>query len=105
APPPPMPEAPKRIRISSGVQEAKLIRRVNPVYPQIARTARVQGTVRLEAVIAADGSIQNLRVIDGHPLLVPSALDAVRQWVYEPTLLNNRPVEVQTEIHVIFRLH
>lgn len=104
APPPPKPAAPKRIRISTGVQEAKLVQKVQPVYPPLARQARISGTVRLEAIIARDGSIQNLRVIEGHPLLVQAALDAVRRWRYEPTLLNNEPVEVITLIDVIFKM-
>ncbi len=104
-PPPPRPEAPKRIRVSTGVQEAKITRRVNPVYPPIAKQARIQGIVHLEAIIANDGSIQNLRVIEGHPLLAQSALNAVSQWRYEPTLLNNEPVEVVTLINVVFRLN
>lgn len=102
---PPPPEPPKQIRVSSGVQEAKLIRRVNPIYPPIAKQARIQGTVELEAVIAADGSIQRLQVLSGHPLLAQSAVQAVEQWRYEPTLLNNQPVEVITRINVVFRLN
>ncbi|OFV85787.1 MAG: energy transducer TonB [Acidobacteria bacterium RIFCSPHIGHO2_01_FULL_67_28] len=104
-PPPPKPEAPKRIRVSSGVQEAKMIHRADPTYPPLAKQARIFGTVRLEAVIAADGSIQNLRVIEGHPLLVQSALQAVQQWRYQPTLLSGEPVEVVTFIEVVFRLY
>lgn len=104
-PPPPMAEAPKRIRVSSGVQEAKRVRYVEPVYPPIARQARIAGTVQLDAIIARDGTIQNLRVIEGHPLLVQSALQAVQQWRYEPTLLNNEPVEVVTQINVIFKMY
>lgn len=103
-PPPPKVEAPKRIRVSSGVQEAKLVNRPNPIYPPIARQARITGTVLLEAIIARDGSIQNLKVIDGHPLLVQAALQAVQQWRYEPTLLNNEPVEVVTQINVVFKM-
>lgn len=105
APPPPKPEAPKRIRVSTGVQEAKMVRRVRPIYPPIAKQARIQGTVQLEAIIARDGTIQNLRVVQGHPLLAQSALDAVSQWRYEPTLLNNQPVEVVTVINVVFKLN
>lgn len=102
---PPPPEAAKRIRVSTGVQEAKLIRRVQPNYPPIAKQARIQGLVQLEAVIARNGTIQNLRVIDGHPLLAQSAVEAVQQWRYEPTLLNNEPVEVVTLINVVFKLN
>lgn len=102
---PPPPEAPKRIRVSTGVQEAKLIRKVLPTFPSIARTARITGVVQLEAIIARDGSIQNLRVVDGHPLLSQAAVEAVSQWRYEPTLLNNEPVEVVTLINVVFKLN
>ena len=104
-PAPPPPEQPKRIRVSSGVQEAKKIRQVLPLYPPLAKQARIQGVVKLEAIIGKDGMVQNLTVIQGHPLLVQAALDAVQQWRYEPTLLNNEPVEVVTYIDVIFRLN
>jgi protein TonB len=90
--------------ISSGVEAAKLTYNPKPVYPQIAITARVQGTVQLEAVIATDGRVRNLRVLSGSPLLVRAALDAVQQWKYQPTLLNGAPVEVVTEIEVNFTL-
>lgn len=108
-PPPPVKEAPKpqtpqRIRVGGNVQQAKLIRQPKPVYPPLARQARIQGTVRLTAVIAKDGTIQELQVVNGHPLLVPSALEAVKQWVYQPTLLNGEPVEVVTQIDVNFTL-
>ena len=102
AAPPPPPQKP--IRVSSGVQSAKILRKTNPSYPPIARQARIQGTVRLEAIISKDGTIRNLRVIQGHPLLVQSALQAVQQWRYAPTLLNDQPVEVVTYIDVIFKL-
>jgi protein TonB len=75
-----------------------------PDYPPLARMARIQGTVRLEAVISTDGRIQNLRVLAGHPLLVNAALEAVARWRYQPTLLNGEPVEVVTEIDVNFTL-
>ena len=86
------------------MQSAKVLRKTNPSYPPIARQARIQGVVRLEAIIATDGTIRNLKVIQGHPLLVQSALRAVQQWRYAPTLLNDRPVEVITYIDVIFKL-
>jgi protein TonB len=75
-----------------------------PAYPPLARQARVAGTVRLEAIIGADGRIRQLRLVSGHPLLAPAALDAVRQWVYAPTLLNKQPVEVLTTVDVHFTL-
>ncbi len=102
AAPPPPPQKP--IRVSSGVQSAKILRKTNPSYPPIARQARIQGVVRLEAIISKDGTIRNLRVIQGHPLLVQAAVQAVQQWRYAPTLLNDQPVEVVTYIDVIFKL-
>jgi periplasmic protein TonB len=81
-----------------------LINKVVPVYPALAKQARIQGEVRLGAIIGKDGTIQQLRVISGHPLLVPAALEAVKQWRYAPTHLNGEPVEVQTEIDVSFAL-
>jgi periplasmic protein TonB len=108
-PPPPVKEAPKpvtpkQIRVGGNVQSAKLIKRPTPVYPPLAKQARIQGTVRFNAVIGRDGTIQNLTMVSGHPLLVPSATEAVRQWVYQPTLLNGEPVEVVTQIDVNFTL-
>jgi protein TonB len=103
-PPPPKVETPKRITVGGNVQSAKAISRPNPVYPQLARQARIQGVVRLEAVIDEQGRITDLKVISGHPLLVQSALDAVRQWRYQPTILNNVPVQVATTIDVNFTL-
>jgi len=93
-----------RIRMGGNVVAAKLLKRVQPAYPTAAREARIQGAVRLHVIIGKDGSIMQLEVISGHPLLVQSALDAVRQWVYEPTLLQGKPVEVDTTIDVIFQL-
>jgi len=111
APPPPPPPkkvetsaAPQRIKIGGSVQQAKLVRQPHPVYPPLAKQARIQGTVKLSAIISKDGTIQHLEVISGHPLLVPSALEAVKQWVYQPTLLNGEPVEVITQIDVNFTL-
>jgi len=108
-PPPPVKEAPKpvtpsRIRVGGNVQAAKLVRQPKPVYPPLAKQARIQGTVRFNAVIGRDGAIANLTLVSGHPLLVPSATEAVRQWVYQPTLLNGEPVEVVTQIDVNFTL-
>lgn len=103
APPPPKPTQ-TRIKQGGAVTAASLINRVQPVYPPLARQTRVSGTVRLHAIISKDGSVQQLEVLSGHPLLVQSALDAVRQWRYRPTLLNGEPVEVDTTIDVIFSL-
>ena len=103
APPPPK-IAPSRVRVGGAVQAAKIINRIQPTYPPLARQTRISGTVKLHAIIGKDGSVQRLEVMSGHPLLVQSALDAVRQWRYQPTLLNNEPVDVDTEIDVIFSL-
>jgi protein TonB len=108
-PPPPVekkkdPGPPKRITIGGNVQQAKLVRQPKPVYPPLAKQARISGVVHLAAVISANGTIQDLKVISGHPLLIPAALEAVKQWVYQPTLLNGEPVEVQTQIDVNFTL-
>ena len=86
------------------VQAAHLVNRVQPVYPPLARQTRISGTVKLHAIIGKNGAVEQLQVVSGHPLLVQSALDAVRQWRYQPTLLNGEPVEVDTEIDVIFSL-
>jgi len=103
-PPPPKPVTPQRIRVGGNVEAAKLTRQILPVYPQIARTAHISGTVVLHAVIAKDGSIQELTYISGPALLMRSAMDAVRQWRYQPTQLNGVPVEVDTTIQVVFSL-
>jgi TonB family protein len=96
---------PKQVRVGGGVQAANLIKNVKPVYPPVARSTRVQGVVRFSALIGKDGKVRNLQVLSGPPLLVQSATDAVRQWVYRPTLLNGEPVEVVTQIDVNFTLN
>jgi len=103
APPPPKPTV-SRVRVGGAVQAAKLVNRVQPLYPPLARQTRISGTVRLHAIIGKDGTVQQLTVESGHPLLVQAALDAVKQWRYQPTLLNGEPVDVDTEIDVIFSL-
>jgi len=103
APPPPK-VVQSRIRQGGNVQAAKLINRVTPNYPPLARQTRISGTVRLHAIIGKDGTVQSLTLESGHPLLVQAALDAVKQWRYQPTLLNGVPVEVDTTIDVIFSL-
>ena len=95
---------PQRVRVSQGVSAGLLVHQVKPNYPPLARQARIQGAVVLQAVIAKDGTIQNLHVVSGHPMLAPSALDAVRQWRYKPYFLNGEPVEVETQIIVNFTL-
>jgi len=96
--------APSRVRVSQGVVQGNAISQPKPLYPQMARMARVQGSVVLQAVISKNGAIENLRVVSGHPMLQQSALDAVRQWRYRPYLLNGEPVEVETQITVNFNL-
>ena len=103
APPPPK-ATPKRVSVGGQVQAAKLINQVRPIYPPLAKQARISGTVRLHALIGKDGTVQQLEMQSGHPLLVQAALDAVRQWRYQPTLLNGEPVEVETFIEVVFTL-
>ncbi len=95
---------PSRIRVSQGVSQGLLIHQVRPTYPALARQARIQGTVVLQAVIGKDGNIQNLKVVSGHPMLAPAALEAVKQWKYKPYYLNGEPVEVDTTINVNFTL-
>lgn len=95
---------PQRIRISQGVTKGLTIHRVEPVYPTLAKAARVQGDVVLSAVIDTNGEIKNLSLVSGHPMLVPAAIAAVQQWRYKPYLLNGQPVEVETTITVIFQL-
>jgi protein TonB len=104
APPPPKPTQ-TRIRQGGAVTAASLINKVQPSYPPLARQTRISGTVRLHAIISKAGSVQQLEVISGHPLLVQAALDAVRQWKYRPTTLNGEPVEVDTTVDVIFSLN
>jgi len=95
---------PQRVRVSQGVSQGLLIRKVNPAYPPLARQARIQGSVLLQAEISKSGDIQNLRLISGHPMLAPAAIEAVKQWKYKPYLLNGEPVEVETQVQVNFTL-
>jgi protein TonB len=104
APPAPVPAAPIRIRLSQ-LEQAAVIHRVEPLYPELARRARIGGVVSLEGVIGTDGRIRELKVLSGHPLLTKAALDAVSQWLYRPTTLNGDPVEVIAPIIVTFRLN
>jgi periplasmic protein TonB len=101
-PPPPRPKAP--LRIGGNVMQASLVHQVTPVYPQIAKTAHISGTVVLHAIIGTDGTVQDLQYISGPPLLMRSAMDAVHQWRYKPTMLNGEPVQVDTTISVVFTL-
>lgn len=103
-PPPPKPEAPKRITLGGQVEAAKLINKVPPQYPEVAQSAHVTGTVVLHAIISKSGDIEQLQLVSGPPLLAKAAMDAVTQWRYRPTVLNGQPVEVDTTINVVFSL-
>jgi protein TonB len=100
----PASKTPALLHVGGNVQAALLVMAPQPVYPILARQARVQGTVELKAVIGKDGRIQDLSIVSGNPLLVDAAMNAVKQWVYKPTYLNGQPVQVATEIDVHFRL-
>ena len=102
-PPPPPPSAP--VRVGGDIKEPKKIKHVPPVYPQIAQTAKVQGVVIIEAVIGKDGNVKDAKVLRSVALLDQAALDAVRQWKFTPTLLNNVPVEVIMTVTVNFTLN
>jgi protein TonB len=95
---------PQRVKVSGGVTQGLLVRKVNPAYPPLAKQARIQGAVVLQAIIGKDGSIENLHAVSGHPMLIQSAIDAVRQWKYKPYFLNGEPVEVDTTVTVNFTL-
>jgi protein TonB len=103
----PKPVAPsvQRVRVSPGVIKGLLIHRVEPIYPFLAQQARIQGAVVLTAIIDKDGNVQRLQLVNGHPLLAPAAIEAVRQWRYKPFLLNGQPLEVETTVTVDFHLH
>jgi periplasmic protein TonB len=103
-PPPPPPKAKGPLRVGGNVQQANLLRQVQPIYPPIAKTAHISGTVVLHAIISKDGTIEQLEYISGPPLLMKNAMDAVRQWRYRPTMLNGEPVEVDTTVSVVFTL-
>jgi protein TonB len=94
----------QRIQVGGAVQASKLIQSPPPVYPPLAQQARIQGLARFTAIIGVDGKVQSITVVSGHPLLIPAAQEAVKQYVYQPTLLNGQPVEVVTQIDVNFSL-
>src|SRR5437868_3357063 len=95
---------PQRVRVSTGVATGLLIKKVTPNYPQLAKQARIQGTVVLTAEISKEGTIQNLQLASGHPMLAPAAIEAVKQVRYKPYLLNGDPVAVETQVQVNFSL-
>ncbi len=100
APPP----VPSQIKVGVDVEAARLLHEVTPQYPPLAKSARIGGVVHLSATIAPDGTVKDLRVLGGHPLLIQAAVDAVKQWTYRPTYLNGKPVEVLTDVDVKFML-
>ncbi len=104
AAPNPAPAAVHQIKVGGDLQAAKLVRRVTPAYPPLARSAHIQGAVRFTATIGKDGAVQNLRLVSGPRMLVQAASDAVKQWIYRPTTLNGQAVEVLTQIEVNFSL-
>jgi len=103
--PPRTSSATRPLAQSEGVMAARLIRRVQPDYPYIAKVMRLEGTVQLQAIVGVDGAVRQLEVLTGNPILARAALDAVRQWLYQPTRLNGQPVEVRTDITVTFVLN
>jgi TonB family protein len=108
-PPPPPPgitvHPPERINVGGNVMAASLITKVEPLYPQLAKSARVEGSVILAAVIGKDGTVQELHSLGGPALLIQAAMDAVKQWVYRPTMLNGQPVQVATTLEINFSLN
>ena len=95
---------PQRVRVSEGVGRASVLKKVDPIYPPLARQARIQGSVILQVVINKSGDVANIQLYSGHPMLAPAAIDAVKQWKYKPYLLNGEPVEVETRVTVNFTL-
>jgi TonB family protein len=95
---------PQRVRVSESIVQGLMIKKVAPVYPPLARQARIQGTVVLKVQISKSGDVVNLQLVSGHPMLAPSAIEAVKQWKYKPYLLNGDPVEVETTVTVNFSL-
>ena len=102
AAPPTKQELPKRVRVSEGVMRALLIKRVEPEYPEEARKKHVQGSVVMKAIISHEGDVQELTLLSGDALLAPAALEAAKQWKYKPYLLQGHPVEIETQIMMIF---
>jgi len=105
--PPPPPPAPKQIQpliVSSALQQSKLIHVVEPEYPSVAKQARITGNVVLRITVDESGSVSSVQVVSGHPILVPAAVAAVRQWKYSPTILNGEPVPVIANVTVTFSL-
>jgi TonB family protein len=108
APPPaqdaPKPPRPQRVRVSQGVAEKLIVKKVPPKYPDEARAEHIQGTVLLRTEIGTDGNVESVALISGHPLLAPAAIDAVKQWKFKPFLLDRQPIAVETQIQINFTL-
>jgi len=96
--------APKKVNVSGGVMAGMAISSPHPTYPPIARAARIQGTVVLEATISKTGTIENLHVVSGPAMLTQAAVDAVKNWRYRPYLLDGQPTEVETQVNVVFTM-
>jgi protein TonB len=92
------------VRIGGKVEPARLLKQIPPAYPPLARTARVQGAVIIDATIAESGAVEDLIVVEGHPMLIAAALEAVQQWRYEPAKLNGIPTRSSVRVTVNFRL-
>ncbi len=97
-------EPAKQLRVGGDVQQAKLLRNTAPVYPVLAKRGRIEGTVKLQAIIGKSGEVEKIETLSGHPVLSQAATEAVKTWRYRPTLLNGEPVEVITVIEVVFKL-
>src|SRR5260221_94691 len=95
---------PQRVRMSQDVAQGLILKKVAPVYPPLARQARIQGTVVLRVIVSNAGDVENVQLVSGHPMLAPSAIEAVRQWTYKPYLLQNEPIEIETQVQVNFTL-
>jgi protein TonB len=98
-------QQPQQIRVSHDVMQGLIIKKIQPKYPKDARNQRIQGPVLLQAVISETGDVKDIRLVSGHPLLAPAAIDAVKQWKYRPYQLNGKPVEIVTMITLNFQLH
>jgi len=100
----PLPPPPKRVRVSQGVESGLIASKVPPIYPQTAKDAHIQGVVVLRVIVSKEGDVESVELVSGHPELAPAAIEAVKQWKYKPFLLNQQPVEVETQVQVNFTL-
>jgi protein TonB len=98
-------DVPRRVRVGGQVMGSKLIRRIDPEYPEMAKKNHIRGTVHLQIVIDRDGKVIETKVLGGDPLLAQAAIEALRQWVYRPTTINREPVQVQTDVDIDFKPH